>query len=248
MTATLVRSAQWAQNTGLATVPASTAALGGTASAGNLLIASIGADDYITGGSSQNRTPPSGWTFVTNGQQESNLGHYLLFKVAAGTETGITYTIGSASPSCGWIAEWSGMTASPADGGAGQKVVASANSYTTPTLTPTAGDRLLIGTIGGSLSTANFIGGMGSWLSSFIEDQDAKTTFASGTRDSVGGAWLTVTANGSTAYSTGATWDGGDTPQSRTGIIAAFKVAAAATSSAPELLVTQQAVKRAAYI
>ncbi len=204
-----------------------TATLLSPATAGNQVLVVAGGDDYAP-------TPPSGFSEHTGCRQETFLGHYAWRKTAAGGETGINYTLGSASPNCWIIMEVSGIdSASPYDISAGQLAQSSATNYDTPTLTPSAGERLLIATIGGSLNSA-FTSGMGAWTNSFTERGDVFTTIASGTRDSIGVATLAVTANGSTGYTTNATWDGATSPQSRTGIIISLKVAgAAAATSAP---------------
>lgn len=219
MPATLVQSNTGAQNTGLATVSATWTT---AATAGNLLLLIVAADDYAA-------TPPTGWTQSTGCKQETFLGHYVWWKVAAGGETSVSYTIGSATTSCWITAEYSGLSASPYDISNGQFAQSSGTSYTTPTITPTAGDRLIIASIGASLNSA--FSGVDTWLNSFVERQDIFTTLASGTRDEAGMAELSVTANGTTGYSSGATYSGGVTAQARTGIIIAFKVAAGGGSS-----------------
>lgn len=222
MAASLVQSKSAAQNTGDATVdlvwdtPATT---------GNLLIGIVGADDYAA-------SPPSGFTQSTGCGQETFLGHYVWWKVSTGGETAVTYTIGSASPSCWITMEWSGLEASPYDISNGQFTATSSTSYTTPAIAPTTGERLLIASMGFSLN--NTLTSMASWLNSFTEvaNADIATTLGSGTRDLIGAASRSVTGDGSTTFSSGATATASGTPQSRTGIIIAFKVSsgAAATS------------------
>lgn len=222
MPATVVQNLEGAQNTGLATNTVAHSA----AVAGNTLILVVGSDDYrTTAGAS--RPESSGYALVTGGSQETFLGHYVWVKVAAGGETSVQYTIGSAATSCWEFYEVSGLdTSSPVDISNGQLAASAANSYTTPSITPTAGERWLFASMGGSLSAA--LTGMGTWLNSFVELNDTVTTLASGTRDIIGAASRTVTADGVTSYSSGATYDA-TSPQSRTGIIVAFKMAGAAT-------------------
>jgi hypothetical protein len=214
-------------NSGANNAPGSgtqTASLSGAATANNQIVLVVGADDYAA-------SPPSGFTQHTGCAQQTFLGHYLWRKTATGGETSISYTIGSASPSCWIVMECSGLdSASPYDTSNGQFAQSSATNYDTPTITPTSGDRLLVATIGGSLNSA-FGTGMGAWTNSFAEQGDVWTTLGSGTRDSIGLAILAVTANGSTGYTTNATWDGGMSPQSRTGVIMALKVAGAASAA-----------------
>lgn len=226
MPASLVQSKAAAQNTGLATV---TVSWDTAATAGNLLLIVVGSDDYRTAGGL-----PSGFTQSTGCAQQTFLGHYLWWKVASGGETSAQYTIGSASPSCWLTAEVSGVQASPYDTSNGQFAQSSGSTYTTPAITPTAGERFIVGSIGGS-GVITF-SGVDTWLNSFTEITDTFTTLGSGTRDCVGASSLSVTANGSTSYSTGATFSGAATPTARTGIAIAFKVAAAAgAASAPPL-------------
>lgn len=228
MPATLVQTLDAAQNTGLATVTVNFAAAG----AGNLLVLTVAADDYRTT-SGTGRPESTGWTLPTGGAQQTFLGHYLWYKVASGGETSVQYTIGSPSPSCWCFAEYSGMDASPYDTSNGQFAQSTLQTYTTPAVVPSAGERLLVGTIGGSSGGAWASLDMTSWLNSFVEIADIGTTLASGTRDIQGLASLAVTANGSTAYSTGATYP--TVAQSRTAIIVSFKVASTSTASHPPL-------------
>jgi hypothetical protein len=188
------------------------------ATANNLIVVVVGADDYRT-------AVPTGFTESTGCRQETFMGCYLWWKVAAGGETTLaSYTIGSASPST-WIAfEVSGLTTSPYDISAGQLVASSGTSYTTPAIAPTAGGRYLIGVIGGSLN--NTLSGVDTWLDSFVEWSDSSTANGSGTRDTVGAADRSVTGDGSTTFSTGATYSGSVSVQSRVGIIIAFKESA----------------------
>jgi len=211
--ATLVQSKSVAVNTATAT---NTVTWDASATAGNVLVIIVGSDDYITSG---NR--PAGYTFSTGMGQEGFLGHYLFWKVAAGGETSAQYTL-SASATSSWItAEISGLDASPYDVSNGQ-LAGSGEAYTTPAVTPTSGDRYLIASMGGSNATLTLT--LSTWLNSFIERHDIGNTLGSGTRDTVGYADLAVTANGATAYSSGATYN--DAGGNRTGLIIAFKVAA----------------------
>lgn len=214
MAATVVQSKSGAQNTGLATV----AATWNTATtAGNVLVLVVAADDYAS-------TPPADWTESAGCRQETFLGHYVWWKKATGGETSVNYTIGSASPSLWLTAEIGGLTATPFDTSSGTFAQSSGTTFTTNALTPSAGERLLLASIGGSF--AGTLAGVDTWQNSFAEIVDAFTTLASGTRDTAGIAQRAVTADGTTSYSTGATYTGA-TVQSRTGIILAFKVAAA---------------------
>lgn len=216
MASSVVQVKQAAQNTGLATV---TATWDTAATAGNLLVLAVGADDYRTtaGGG---RPESSGFGLATGAAQETFLGHYVWTKVAAGGETSVQYTIGSASPSCWITAEISGVGS--LDVSSGSLNSSGSSTYTTPAVTPTAGARFAIASIGGSLNSA-FNTGMGSWTNGYTEQADIATTLGSGTRDNIGLATLSFTANGLASTSTGVTWDGAVSPQSQTGIILVFQ-------------------------
>lgn len=188
------------------------------ATAGNLLVVTAATDDYVIAGGI-----PAGFTESTGCRQHTFLGHYVWWKVATGGETSTTYTIGSNSPSCWATAEITGIAPAPYDISAGQFNQTSGTSYTTPAITPSAGDRFLLASMGQTYS-ATQLTGVSGWLNGFVEVADVFTVRASGTRDLTSLASLGVTANGSTAYSTGASYNPG--ASSRTGIIAAFKVAA----------------------
>lgn len=191
------------------------------ATAGNLLVLVAGADDYKTG-------DPSGYTLSTGCSQQTFLGHYLWWKVAAGGETSVSYTIGSASASAWEVFEISGLTASPYDVSNGQFAQVTVSSYTTPAITPTTGDRFLLASMGGSRSGLNFTG-VDTWLNSFTELNDTFTTAA--TRDIIGTASRSVTGDGVTTFSSGCTYS--VQAESTTGIIIAFKVAGAVATVTP---------------
>lgn len=236
MSASVAQNVEAAQNTGLATNTVAHSA----ATPSSTLILVVGADDYrTTVGAS--RPESSGYALSTNTAQETNLGHYVWTKVASGGETSVQYTIGSAATSCWEFYEVTGLVGvSPVDISNGQLVLGSAGSYTTPAITPTAGERWLFASMGGAVSAAQ--SGLSTWLNSFVALNDTSTTLGAGTRDIIGAAALTVTANGSTSYSSGATY--GTTQQARTGIILAFKVATTSSFVAPQPVVVRQAVKR----
>ena len=187
---------------------------------GNLVVLCFAADDY-------NGTPNSGWTQSTGMEQQTFHGGYLWWRISDGSNPPGDYTIGSASVSAWILTEWSGVDATPYDISAGQFQQTSTDSYTTASTTPTSGDRLLIGMLGGSRNDNN--GAITGWTNSFTGIADIGTT-AGSTDDIVGVAYRLVTANGSTAYSTGGTYSTG-VQQSKSGLIIAFKAAAAAPTS-----------------
>lgn len=223
--AAIVQSKQAAVNTATAT---NTVTWDTAATAGNLLVIIAACNDYVTAG---NR--PSGFTQSTGMAQETFHGMYLWWKVAAGGETSASYTLNSAEFSVWHTLEISGLTASPYDISAGQFQQTLTSSYTTPAITPTSGDRYLIAAQGGSRPADGIT--LSTWLNSFTERGDVSNTTGTGTRDVAGWADFSVTANGSTSYSSGVTYS--QTVDAKTGLIIAFKVAAAgAAPPAKQLL------------
>jgi adhesin HecA-like repeat protein len=223
-----------AQNT---TATPATITFDTAATAGNTIVAIYGGDDYVTSGNK-----PSGYTEPTGARQETFLGHYVWYKTAAGGETTINATPNAAAFYTMIALELSGV--GTLDVSNGTLIQSAATTMTTPTVTPTAGARFAVGTIGGS-STAGSTS-MGAWTSSFIEAADVATTLASGTRDNIGAATLSFTADGVTGISTGVTWDAGASPQSRTGIILVFQESAAVVRNPRPIRMISQAMNRAA--
>ena len=213
MPATVVQS-----KTGSSTLATTAATWNTAATAGNLLVIVVASDDYAA-------TPPTGFTQSTEMGQLAFLGNYLWWKVAAGGETSVNYVIGSATISVWITLEISGLSATPYDISAGQFTNTNAISYTTKLLTPTAGGRYILAVIGGNDSPAGLTSTLSTWLNSFVEI--AQVTAVSGaTAEVTGVAAFSVTANGSTSYSSGATYSNSGI-DGRTSLIIAFNVAAA---------------------
>lgn len=209
--ATVVQSAE-----GTSTLATVTASFPSTPTNGNLIVLRFAADDY-------NGTPDAGWTQSTGMEQQTYHGGYLWWKIASGGSNSFQYTIGSATNSSWTLEEWSGLEASPYDTSNGQSAVSGSGSYTTPSITPSAGDRLLLAALGSSNSSGDMSADLTGWTNSFAGTACSGPASATGTRDNIGGAYLAVTANGSTSYSTGASFP--FTKQSHSGMIIAFKVA-----------------------
>lgn len=211
MAATLVQSAE-----GTSTLATVTASFPSTPTNGNLIVLCFAADDY-------NGTPNTGWTQSTGMEQQTFHGGYIWWKVASGGSNSFQYTIGSATNSSWVLLEVSGLDAAPYDISAGQCTNSSAGSYTTPSITPTSGDRFIVAALGSSNSSGDMSADLTTWLNSFTHIRSSGPVSASGTRDSIGVASRDVTANGSTSYSTGASFP--FTKTSHSGMIIAFKVA-----------------------
>lgn len=186
--------------------------------AGTLLVLQYGGDDYRTT-SGSGRPESTGWTlFPTGGDQRTFLGHAAWYKIATGAETSVQYTIGSASPSCYQLIAADNIdTTTPVDITNGALVQSSSNSYTTPSVATSAGRRLAIGLIGGSLNST--LGAMSSWTNGYTGLGSALQNTAS-THDVIGSSYLVL--DGGVSTSTGATYN--QVVQARTGIIGVFKV------------------------
>jgi hypothetical protein len=119
--------------------------------------------------------------------------------------------------------EFAGTSASPYDISNGQFVNSTLGTYTTPSIIPTAGPRLLVAMLGGSdnsdLSAVTVTG----WTDSFTFIRDIGSS-AGGTNDVVGTSWRLVTGDASTGFTTGATYSVSSI-ECRSGLIAAFKEA-----------------------
>lgn len=216
MTIALVKSAK-----GASALATTTASFASATTAGNLIVLAFAADDY-------NGTPGAGWTQSTGMEQQTYHGGYLWWRISTG-ETSFQYTIGSATNSAWVIAEFSGADASsPFDVSNGQFQQSSSLNYTTPSIAPSTGNRLLCAMMGGSAGTSLSATTWGTWLNSFTAI-DSIGSGGGGTNDCVGLAYRLVTGDGSTGYSSGATSTGA-TFQSKSGLIIAFKEAAAASN------------------
>lgn len=185
--------------------------------AGTILVLVVGADDYKT-------ADPSGWTLPTGASQQTTLGHYVWYKKATGSETSVAYTIGSASKSVYWMGYISDSIdqVTPVDVSNGQFAASPGFTYSTPTVTTSAGQRVAVASIGGAqnpLSTT----GLSAWTNAYTEVGDNRNV-GTGTGDIIGVAYLGPFAGGGST-STTANYDTSN-PDSGTGIIVVFKVAA----------------------
>jgi hypothetical protein len=216
MAISLVQSAEGAPTA----TAVNTASFGAATTAGNLVVLCFASADY-------NGTPDTGWTQSTGMEQQTFHGGYVWWRISTG-QTNFQYTIGSAEESAWVLTEWSGVDSSPYDTSSGQFQQTSTGSYTTPSITPSTGNKLLIAAMGGSSGILDLSADYTSWLNSFTHVRSSGN--ATGDRNSMGVAYLLVTGNGSTSYSSGATYP--TTVQAKSGMIISFKEAAggAATS------------------
>lgn len=206
---------------GTSAVATTTASFGAATTAGNLIGLAFSSDDY-------NGTPDTGWFQSTGMEQQTFHGGYLWWRISTG-QTSVQYTIGSATVSSWVLFEWSGVDSSPYDTSAGQFQQTSTSSYTTPSITPSTGPRLLIAAMGGSHSSGlDMSGDYTVWQNSFTHLRSSGQ--AAGVKTPIGVGYRIVTGNGSTTYSSGAEYP--STVQSKSGMIISFKEAAAAGTKA----------------
>lgn len=208
---------------GAANTASPTATFGFTATAGRLLVFVAIGDDYFT-------TGPSGFTQATLiGSGESAWwGMGVWYKVAAGTESSTSYTLGSAVYSAWAVLEYSNVDSSPLDV-TPTKSWASGTvaSQASPSITPSAGRRLVVSAIGASSNFDSAISGVSGWTNSFVEARESATAPPSGVMNFIGIAHRVL--DGGSAATTTATYEGNQAISSG-GISVAFN---AATSTTP---------------
>lgn len=124
--------------------------------AGRVLILTVAADNYRTA-SGSGRPESTGWTPLHG--QEGNLGHYTWYKISAGSETSVQYTLTGAARSAYSLASLDEMDASPL-GATNTSATGVTSNQPTPSavaaVTPTAGSRwcvvACVGTTGANTS------------------------------------------------------------------------------------------------
>lgn len=197
--------------------------------AGTYLRLVIGADDYRTT-SGAGRPESTGWALVTNGAQQTNLGHYVFHKIATGSETSVQYTIGSASKSVWYITAQSGVDSTTIYSGTPFGKIGVTGTFTADSgsTTPAAGNVTVYASFGCAQNPLA-VTGIGSYTNSYTA-LTFNRIVGTGTGDAIGDAYLTYTANGSTATNLQGTWAGSN-PDAQTAIIYAVKEAAGGGSS-----------------
>lgn len=201
--------------------------LGSATTAGNtILIFANGAGTITT---------PSG--FTSRSPQVNYQGLYLFEKLVASGNSSDTPTLTmSGAYNATWqIVEYSGITAFDVSGGNNAGFTTN-STVTTPSITPTTGSRLLVAFVGVTANgyTQTFAAGAPtSWTNSFVGERSDTRLGSSGSGlDSMVGGWADlsgVTGNGSTTYSTTATYTPSGSAAPAT-IIAAYKVSAGGTA------------------
>ncbi|HYH74778.1 MAG TPA: PKD domain-containing protein [Candidatus Saccharimonadales bacterium] len=204
-----------AGDTGTAAPASTLASLDTPSTAGNTLVLAVASDAYIT-------APPPGWTLNANSSNMTYFGQYVYTKVATGGELSWTITPNS-SASLAWVVLEIAGAATPAfDLAAAQYTQTFGSTYTTPTLTPTAGERLLLAVFAASLNGTS-LRGVSGWTNAFSDTTDSWTKKTSGTNDMLGIGAQVVIADGTTGYNTGIIWDNAASPQARGAILLSLK-------------------------
>ena len=208
------------QNSGTFSGTSFTPTLPGASSASNGIILIVAGNTTVT--------TPASWTLRTS--QVNFMGHYCY------TRDGVSLTSVAVSNSAGqgtwWIAE---ILSGVYDTSTSANNTATGTSYTTPNLTPTAGTRILIASIGSTVDTvqARTVSG---WTNSFIEQADVQQTSADWPMQGVA-VLDNQSANGVASYSTSATYS--STAVGRSAIIASYVTTSGGAPAIPPLLIMQ---------
>jgi len=151
------------------------------------------------------------------------MGHYLF------TLTGTTNTTWTVSSSAGQGTWWLGeVTYAAYDTAVSSNSIGSGHAYATPDITPTAGTRILVGSLASTTSLAA-PRTVDAWTNTFTEKADLYYSGADYPMQGV--ATRMVTATGSTVYSTGVTYSAVST--GRSAILCSLSAVNAADSQPP---------------
>ena len=210
MTIAQQASGQWSA------VTTFTAALTAAPKASSAVVITVAGNTVIT--------TPAGLTL--RGSQVNFMGHYL-YEAAAGTQS-VVFTVLSSQGA------WSMMEV---DGGVfgaflGANDTTEAATYTSPSITPTAGPRIVLGSTG-SLSNAG-VSRTATVAAPFVE-QSEQSTAAGDCPMQVVGAVDNLDANGTTAYAMNTTFSALST--GRSALIAWYSIPDTTPPSAPTALV-----------
>jgi hypothetical protein len=205
------------QNSGLFNGTSAVVTLPSATSSANLLVISIGADVTMQ--------TLAGWTLRTS--QVNDMGHYMWTKQGDGASSW-TFTADGALPGAWYIEE---ITDGTYINATGQNNVTSQTTYGTTTLTPTAGQRRMLASIG-SLHNSS-VRTLSGWTNSYVEQSDQCSNVPA--RPLQGTAALEATADGVTGYSTTATYSLTNT--SKSALHGAFGTSSGGAPAIPPILV-----------
>lgn len=229
-TGPLVQSAE-----GTSSDAATTIAFASVPAAGNLIVLGWSGEAYSYFG-----TPDAGWTQATTSRGDNSA--YIWWRIADGSTNSFTYTMASAARSVWTMAEFSGLDQIDV-AAMDYQLISLNNLVTSPAITPTTGERLIVAYLAASDSgpNANSDDDFTAWLNGFTHIRSVG--FTSGAVATMGGlAYRIVDGDDSTAYSTGATLPNA-TVRSYPGIAAFKAVGNLSASAAPNF----RAVSSIAY-
>lgn len=190
-------------------------------SAGTLLILGYSGDDYAST-SGSGRPESTGWTKIAD--LHHNAGHAVWYKISAGSETSVQYTIGSAVGSAHALLTATNIDGTtPLDTSNSQSSFLSAASYGSSSITPASGRKLVVASLSYCRPSGAIITASG-WTNSYTEIADQGVS--NGATDSIGFAYLVL--DGGTSTSTTATFSG--TSVGTGGMIASFVNATASSN------------------
>lgn len=205
------------QASGAFTGTSFTPTLPGASSAANGVVIVVAANTTIT--------TPTNWTLRTS--QVNIMGHYLIDRIGVSlTSVAVTAASGQGT---WWIAEIASAAydiASSANAGS-----ALATTYNTPTLTPTAGTRLVFASLGSTI-TGGAARTVSGWTNGFVEQADVVQPTVDGPMQGVA-SLPDFTADGVTGYSTTTTYS--TSSNGRTAIIASYVTSAGAATPLPDV-------------
>jgi hypothetical protein len=146
------------------------------------------------------------------------------WKISTGAETSVQYSIGSATVSAHAVTAATNIDPTPVDTSSSQQNATTAGSYATPSVTPSSGRMLAVGSVAGA--RGSWAGqSMGSWTNSYTEIHDVVTGGVA-YNDILGVAYLVL--NGGVSTSTTGTFSA--TADRATSIIGIFKGDSGATN------------------
>lgn len=192
------------QNTGVFNGTSFTASLTAASDAANCVILVVAGNTTVT--------TPASWNLRAS--QVNFMGHYWFDLAGSVTSVAVSNAAGQGT----WV--MAEIAAGTFDVVASANAAASNTTYTTPTTTPTAGVRIVLASVG-SVATGGASRTITAWNSSFLEIADLCQTTGATDAPMQGVAIRdALTVNGSTGFSTQATFSAAST--GRTAIIAAY--------------------------
>jgi hypothetical protein len=202
------------QASGLVTGTSFTATLPAASSSSNRVVCIFAGNTTVT--------TPTGWTLRTS--QVNQMGHYLWDRAGGAASYAFTNSNGQGT---WWIAEFQGNAY---DTSTSANATASLNTYNTPNLTPAAGTRILVASLGSLTADSPGVARtLSGWTNGFVEQADLCQPTADYPMQGV--AVLDNTAvNGTTVYSTTGTYSGNSV--GRSAIIASYLTTGTATPTA----------------